>query len=75
MGGKNPLSLGIVGCGDVVRLYFPMLKDMAYKNELTISCVCDTEKEKALAAQQWIEAPRVYTDVEDLLKDDTTISS
>jgi predicted dehydrogenase len=70
MGGKIPLSLGIVGCGDVVRLYFPMLKDMAQKKELSIACVCDIEKEKALLAQRWIEAPRMYTDVEDLLKDD-----
>ncbi len=63
------LSLGIVGCGDVARLYFPMLKDMTQKKELAIACVCDIEREKALTAQRWIEAPRVYTDVEDLLGD------
>ena len=67
---NKKVGIGIVGCGDVVRLYFPMLKDMARKDELAISCVCDTDKEKAIAAQRWVEAPRVYTDVEDLCNDD-----
>lgn len=67
----QPLGLGIVGCGDVIRLYFPMLKDMAVKGELGITCVCDRIEQKAKAAKDWIEVPRHYKDVDDLLNDET----
>jgi len=67
----KPLQIGIVGCGDVIRLYFPMLKDMAVKGELGIACVCDSIEEKAKVAKDWIGASRYYTDVESLLKDES----
>ena len=60
-------KLGIVGCGNVIRLYFPMLRDMALAGELEIVAVCDKIEDNAKIAKEWIGAQRCYVDMDKML--------
>ncbi len=61
------IKLGIVGCGSVTRLYFPMLRDMAQKGELEITAVCDSSEKKAGEAREYLGTPHHYRDFEEML--------
>jgi predicted dehydrogenase len=72
-GGKTmkKIKLGIVGCGSVTRLYFPMLRDMAQKGELETAAVCDSSEKNLKVAREYLGTPHHYLDFDEMLANET----
>jgi predicted dehydrogenase len=65
------IKLGIVGCGSVTRLYFPMLRDMAQKGELETAAVCDSSEKNLKVAREYLGTPHHYLDFDEMLANET----